>query len=471
MQTLSVPATDRYQSIAFDPALIAKHQRSGPRYTSYPTADRLVEGFGIEAFQRHLEERQSDPGAGPWSLYVHLPFCATVCYYCGCNRIVTANTRRASDYVDYLVREIAMHGQQLGDERTVRQMHWGGGTPTFVPYDDMVRLMSSLRWEFDVVPGAELAIEIDPRTLDAAGVARLAGLGFNRLSLGVQDFDHDVQVAVNRVQSEAQTVTVMEAARDAGFRSINVDLIYGLPRQTPAGFERTLDKVIRASPDRIALYSYAHLPELFKAQRQIDEAQLPSSVSKLEILGLAIDRLTQAGYLYIGMDHFARPDDELAIAQREGRLQRNFQGYSPNADCDLLAFGVSGIGQVGASYYQNHRDLAGYYDAIDRGALPIKRGMALGADDTLRRAVIQALMCRFAVDIESIETDHSIDFGRYFRDELIELEELAGDGLVTLERDRITVTPQGRLLVRSICMVFDRYLREAKGRARYSKVI
>jgi oxygen-independent coproporphyrinogen-3 oxidase len=335
----------------------------------------------------------------------------------------------------------------------------------------MARLMSSLRWEFNVLPGAELAIEIDPRTLDAAGVARLAGLGFNRLSLGVQDFDHDVQVAVNRVQSEAQTVTVMEAARDAGFRSINVDLIYGLPRQTPAGFERTLDKVIRASPDRIALYSYAHLPELFKAQRQIDEAQLPSPVSKLEILGLAIDRLTQAGYLYIGMDHFARPDDELAIAQREGRLQRNFQGYSPNADCDLLAFGVSGIGQVGASYYQNHRDLAGYYDAIDRGALPIKRGMALGADDTLRRAVIQALMCRFAVDIESIETDHSIDFGRYFRDELIELEELAGDGLVTLEPDRITVTPQGRLLVRSICMVFDRYLREAKGRARYSKVI
>lgn len=471
MPTSSVTAADRYQSIAFEPALIVKHQRSGPRYTSYPTADRFVESFGAEALQPYLVQRDSDPSAGPWSLYVHLPFCATVCYYCGCNRIVTANTSRASEYVDNLVREIAMQGQRLGEERTVRQMHWGGGTPTFVPNEDMARLMASLHGEFDFLPRAELAIEIDPRTLDAAGVARLARLGFNRVSLGVQDFDHDVQMAVNRVQSEAQTLTVMEAARDTGFRSINVDLIYGLPRQTLIGFERTLDKVIRADPDRIALYSYAHLPELFKAQRQIDEAQLPTPAAKLDILGMAIDRLTQAGYLYIGMDHFARPDDELAVAQREGRLQRNFQGYSSNADCDLLAFGVSGIGQVGASYYQNHRNLAAYYDAIGSGVLPIKRGIALSADDTLRRAVIQALMCRFEVDIEAIETDHRIAFDRYFRGELIELDELAQDGLVTLGQGRITVTPQGRLLVRSICMLFDRYLREGKGPARYSKVI
>jgi len=335
----------------------------------------------------------------------------------------------------------------------------------------MARLMASLRGEFYFLPQAELAIEIDPRTLDATGVLRLARLGFNRVSLGVQDFDPDVQVAVNRVQSEAQTLTVIEAARDTGFRSINVDLIYGLPRQTPTGVERTLDKVIRANPDRIALYSYAHLPERFKAQRQIDDGWLPSPATKLEILGRAIDRLTQAGYLYIGMDHFARPDDELAIAQREGRLQRNFQGYSSNPDCDVLAFGVSGIGQVGTSYYQNHRDLAGYYEAIDQGVLPIKRGVALNADDVLRRAVIQALMCQFTLDIEQIETHYSIEFDRYFRDELIELEELADDELVTLEKNRITVTPQGRLLVRSVCMVFDRYLRESKGRARYSKVI
>jgi oxygen-independent coproporphyrinogen-3 oxidase len=335
----------------------------------------------------------------------------------------------------------------------------------------MARLMSSLHGEFDFLPRAELAIEIDPRTLDAAGVARLARLGFNRLSLGVQDFDHDVQVAVNRVQSEAQTLAVMEAARDAGFRSINVDLIYGLPRQTPAGFDRTLDKVIRANPDRIALYSYAHLPDLFKAQRQIDEAWLPSPAAKLEILGLAIDRLTRAGYLYIGMDHFARPDDELAVAQREGRLQRNFQGYSSNADCDLLAFGVSAIGSVGTSYYQSHRELAGYYAAIDRGILPVKRGIELGADDVLRKAVIQALMCRFAVSMKAVEAVHGIDFAHYFRDELVELEELALDGLIDLEGDWIRVTPRGRLLVRNIAMVFDRYLREAKGRARYSKVI
>jgi oxygen-independent coproporphyrinogen-3 oxidase len=331
--------------------------------------------------------------------------------------------------------------------------------------------MSSLRGEFDFLPGAELAIEIDPRTLDAEGVARLARLGFNRLSLGVQDFDHDVQVAVNRVQSEAQTLAVLDAARDAGFRSINVDLIYGLPRQTSFGFHTTLDKVIRANPDRIALYSYAHLPELFKAQRQIDTAELPSPAAKLEILGLAIDRLTQAGYLYIGMDHFARPDDELAVAQRQGRLQRNFQGYSSNADCDLLAFGVSAIGSVGASYYQNHRDLAGYYGALDRGILPVKRGIELGLDDLLRKAVIQAVMCRFAVSMKAVEADHGIDFERYFRDELLELEQLALDGLIDLEDDWIRVTPPGRLLVRNIAMVFDRYLREAKGRARYSKVI
>lgn len=456
---------------AFDPALIAKHQRSGPRYTSYPTADRFVETFGPDSLRRHLAKRESDPGAGPWSVYVHLPFCSTVCYYCGCNRIVTANTSRAGPYVDYLVRELAMHTGQLGDERTLGQMHWGGGTPTFLPYGDMARLMGALRGELDFLPEAELAIEVDPRTVDAAGVAELARLGFNRVSLGVQDFDHDVQVAVNRVQSEAKTLAVMEAARDSGFRSINVDLIYGLPRQTPAGFERTLEKVIRAKPDRIALYSYAHLPELFKAQRQIVEAQLPSPEAKLAILGLAIDQLTRAGYLYIGMDHFARPEDELAVAQREGRLQRNFQGYSSGSARDLLAFGVSAIGSVGASYYQNQRDLPGYYEAIDCGKLPIKRGIELGPDDLLRRSVIRALMCEFALSKSAIGVAHGIDFERYFRDEMAALDELALDGLIDLDGDWIRVTPSGRLLVRNVCMVFDRHLHSTERRARYSKVI
>ena len=465
----TTPGND--SSTAFDAALIAKHQRAGPRYTSYPTADRFVDDFDLEALRRRLVAREGNASAGPWSIYVHLPFCASVCYYCGCNRIVSANTSRATDYVNYLEREIALHGKQLGEERSVRQMHWGGGTPTFVPYSDMARLMACLRGEFDFLPRAELAIEIDPRTVDADGVHRLARLGFNRVSLGVQDFDHDVQVAVNRVQSEAQTLAVLQAARDTGFRSINVDLIYGLPRQTSAGFERTLDKVIRANPDRIALYSYAHLPELFKMQRQIDPAGLPAAETKLEILGLAIDRLTQAGYLYIGIDHFARPDDELAVALRESRLQRNFQGYSTNRDCDLLAFGISAIGAVGTSYYQNHRELAGYYAAIDGGSLPIARGIELAPDDLLRKAVIQALMCRFVVDIAAIEADHGIVFDRYFEDELTELEAFAAGGLATVGKESITVTPTGRFLVRNVCMVFDRYLREAKTRARYSKSI
>jgi oxygen-independent coproporphyrinogen-3 oxidase len=457
--------------VAFDSALIAKHQRSGPRYTSYPTADRFAENVGADALRARLAKRERNPGAGPWSIYVHLPFCATVCYYCGCNRIVTANISRATAYVDYVVREIALYGDQLGEERTVRQMHWGGGTPTFLPFEDMTRLISALRAEFDFLPNAELAIELDPRRIDAAGVARLAHLGFNRMSLGVQDFDADVQAAVNRIQSEEQTLAVIQAARATGFRSVNVDLIYGLPRQTPDGFERTLDKVIRANPDRIALYSYAHLPGLFKAQRQIDEGELPSPGAKLEILGMAISRFTEAGYVYIGMDHFARPDDDLAIAQREGRLQRNFQGYSSYAGCDLLAFGVSGIGALDSLYYQNHRDLATYYHAIDRRELAIARGIELGLDDKLRRGLIQALMCRFEIIRHTVEAEYAIDFDRYFESELTELRSLAEDELVTLDAEGIHVTPRGRFLVRNVAMVFDRYLRDAQQRTRYSKVI
>jgi len=458
-------------TVAFDADLIAKYQRSGPRYTSYPTADRFTDAFGVASFRGYLERRARAADPGAWSLYVHLPFCATVCYYCGCNRIVTANKSRAVSYVDYLLREIALYGALLGEQRTVRQMHWGGGTPTFLASDDMARLLSALRSEFDFLARAELAIEVDPRTVDAAGVSRLARLRFNRMSLGVQDFDSDVQAAVNRIQSESQTLAVMRAARDEGFASLNVDLIYGLPRQTPERFDRTLDKVIGANPDRIALYSYAHLPELFKAQRQIDEGELPSAAAKLEILGRAIRCLTEAGYVHIGMDHFARPDDELAVAQREGRLQRNFQGYSTAAGSDLLAFGMSSIGAVGASYYQNHRDLAAYRNALDRNVLPIARGADLDIDDLLRRSVIHALMCRFALDMSAVEDQYAIDFDSYFEAELEQLETLARDGLIELGGGWIRVTPRGRLLVRNVAMVFDRGLRAGAKRARYSKVI
>ena len=273
---------------SFDPDLIARHHREGPRYTSYPTADRFVEAFSAESYGQQLARRRFETPARPWSLYVHLPFCATVCYYCGCNKIATRDTGRASGYVDYLLREVAMHADQLGDDRRLAQVHWGGGTPTFLPFEQMQRLMLALRSQFDLLEQAEVAIEVDPRTVDARGVEQLASLGFNRMSIGVQDFDPDVQAAVNRIQSEAQTLAVMEAARKAGFRSINVDLIYGLPRQSSSSFERTLDQVIAAAPDRIALYSYAHLPQTFKPQRRIDEAQLPSPEAKLQIFEVAI---------------------------------------------------------------------------------------------------------------------------------------------------------------------------------------
>lgn len=456
---------------SFAPDLIARHHREGPRYTSYPTADRFVEGFNAETYGQQLAKRRLETRPRPWSVYVHLPFCATVCYYCGCNKIATRNTGRASAYVDYLLREAAMHADQLGDDRRLAQVHWGGGTPTFLPFEQMQRLMLALRGQFDLLEQAEVAIEVDPRTVDARGVEQLASLGFNRMSIGVQDFDPNVQAAVNRIQSEAQTLAVMEAARKAGFRSINVDLIYGLPRQSSSSFERTLDRVIAAAPDRIALYSYAHLPQTFKPQRRIDEAQLPSPEAKLQIFEVAIGRLMDAGFVYIGMDHFAKPDDELAVAQRQGRLQRNFQGYSTRADCDLIALGVSGIGAVGASYYQNQRQLADYYNTIDRGVLPIMRGIELTPDDLLRRAVIHGLMCHFALSTEAVETTHRIDFEPYFRQELKELEQFARDGLVELRDRSIVVTSLGRFLVRNICMVFDRYLREREQRTRYSKVI
>jgi oxygen-independent coproporphyrinogen-3 oxidase len=373
--------------------------------------------------------------------------------------------------VDYLLREIDMHAALLGDDRYVEQMHWGGGTPTFLPVSDIKRLASALRENFDFSDTAELAIEIDPRTVDEDGIALLASLGFNRVSLGVQDFDPAVQAAVNRMQGEAETVTIIQAARAAGFRSVNVDLIYGLPKQNVEGFNKTLDRVISALPDRIALYNYAHLPEIFKPQRRINADDLPSPDAKLFILSLAIRRLMDAGYVYIGMDHFARPDDELAVAQTQGRLQRNFQGYSTRANCDLIAFGVSAIGAIGPSYYQNHRQLDDYYDAIDHGALPIMRGIELTADDLVRRAVINSLMCHFELSIEALEIAHLIDFERYFARELEELAELERDGLIAIEDRWIRVTASGRLLVRTIGMVFDRYLRERLERGRYSKVI
>lgn len=457
--------------LEIDLELIRRMDRNGPRYTSYPTADRFIDAFGTETYRSWVERRNIGGIRRALSIYVHLPFCSTICFYCACNKVVTRDRNKGRKYLDSLFREIELQARLFGDDRQVDQMHWGGGTPTFYSMDQLASLHKKLSQHFTLAPDGEYSIEIDPRSVDAAGMFALREMGFNRVSLGVQDFDADVQRAVNRIQSEAQTLAVMDAAREAGFLSINVDLIYGLPKQNILGFNRTLGRVIAAAPDRIAIYNYAHLPARFKPQRRIVEADLPAPETKLKLLGLAAQRLVEAGYVYIGMDHFAKPGDALALAQRNGHLHRNFQGYSTHADCDLLGLGVSAIGAIGPTYSQNHRELENYYDAIERDQLPVARGIELSADDLLRRAVIQALACQFRLSKTSVEIAYLIDFDRYFSAELADLRGMANDGLVQLDDEWITVTARGRMLVRNICMVFDKFLRRESESTRYSRVI
>lgn len=459
------------KSLVFDPQLIRRFDVNGPRYTSYPTADRFVEAFNADALRNWLERRTVGGSGRPLSLYFHIPFCSTICYYCACNKIITKDHGRSAKYLKYLAKEIAMQAECLEGGREAVQLHLGGGTPTFLSHGEMRQLMATVREHFTLLPKGEYSIEVDPRKVDFETVAMLADVGFNRMSIGVQDFNVDVQRAVNRLQSFEETKLVLDAARQTGFESVSMDLIYGLPKQNVISFNRTLEQVLELSPDRISLYSYAHLPGLFKPQRRIDPADMPTADVKLQILQLAIRRLTDASYVYIGMDHFAKPDDELAIAQRQGRLHRNFQGYSTHAECDLLAFGVSAIGKVGPTYAQNVKTLDEYYDSLDHDRLPVLRGIELSADDILRRSIIQALMCHFELSIEAIETAHMIDFSRYFADEMEDLQSMAKAGLISIDERWITVLPQGRLLVRGVAMVFDRYLRSDRERARYSKVI
>ena len=458
-------------SLIFDANLIKKYDRSGPRYTSYPTADRFVEAYTGETYAHWLSKRNIGGINLPLSLYVHLPFCNTICYYCACNKVITKDHGRSAKYIKYVTREIELQSQLMEGNHAIEQLHWGGGTPTFLSRDEMRDLMGAIQTHFPLSPDGEYSIEVDPRKVTPDVIALLGELGFNRMSVGVQDFDPEVQKAVNRIQSEQETLTVIQAARASGFKSVSVDLIYGLPMQTVMSVNQTLDKVIQADPERISLYNYAHLPSLFKPQRRIQEAELPTADAKLRILMLAIKRLTDAGYIFIGMDHFAKPTDELAVAQRQGRLHRNFQGYSTHSDCDLIAVGISAIGKVGPTYSQNVRTLDEYYDSLDSGRLPVMRGLELSADDVVRRSIIQSLMCHFEVSVESIEIAHLIDFQRYFAAELEELKEFQRDGLVQIDQNWVTVSPRGRLLVRNICMVFDRYLRSERQRAQYSKVI
>ncbi|PQP02178.1 oxygen-independent coproporphyrinogen III oxidase [Massilia phosphatilytica] len=458
--------------VEFDADLIARLSRNGPRYTSYPTADRFTESFGYRDFLHAVADLRTRGGGKPLSLYLHIPFCDTVCYYCACNKIVTKNREKAGTYLGYLKREVEMQGRLFAGINEVEQLHFGGGTPTYLSDAQMDDLMAHLRRCFRFAPDSvgEYSIEIDPRTVSAGRVHSLRRQGFNRISVGVQDFDPDVQRAVNRIQPEAVTCAIIAAARAAEFRSVSIDLIYGLPKQTPDTMRVTLEKVVDAAPDRIAVYHYAHLPHVFKPQRRIDEADMPASDTKLRMLQLCIERLTAAGYVYIGMDHFARPDDDLAIAQQQGRLHRNFQGYSTHADTDLVACGVSAIGAVGATYSQNVKTLDAYYDALDRNELPVARGARLSMDDALRRTIIQKLMCQFELSISTIELAFPIAFPAYFAREMAQLAELERDGLVELAPDWISVTLKGRLLVRNVCMVFDRYL-AARGPATHSKTV
>jgi len=457
-----------------DRELCRRFDISGPRYTSYPTADRFQSNPGHQSLVNALQHRPLPDQ--PISLYVHLPFCSTVCYYCGCNKVITKDHNKSSRYLDYLEREVDMQLASLGGSKQVAQLHWGGGTPTFLSDEEMMRLMSLLRRRFEFLPGGEYSIEIDPRSVDPKRAHFLAELGFNRMSLGIQDFDPEVQQAVNRLQSFEQTRDVLNAARDAGFKSVSVDLIYGLPRQTLEGFRATLERTLSLLPDRIALYSYAHLPQIFMPQRRIHETELPQAEEKLSLMAMAIETLVDAGYIFIGMDHFARPDDELTRAQQAGKLHRNFQGYSTHAELDLLAFGVSAIAKVGPVYAQNAKTLDEYYEDLDAGHLPVRRGYRMNEDDALRRAVIQELMCHFALDFAEFECAWSIDFKSYFSDALEQLVPLAEAGLLSIEPGAIKVAPKGRLLVRIIAMAFDHYLQQDRlnapaGRPRYSRVI
>ena len=453
--------------------LLTKFDVPGPRYTSYPTADRFVEAFGEADYIQALEQRRAGPAAMalPLSLYVHIPFCESLCYYCACNKIITKHHDRSAPYLRYLSREVDLHVARIGAGQAVSQLHLGGGTPTFFSDDELSELMAMLRRNFSLVPGGEYSIEVDPRTVTPERLRHLAQLGFNRLSFGVQDFDPIVQKAVHRIQPAEQVFALVAAAREIGFESINVDLIYGLPKQTPESFDRTLAQVAELRPDRIALYAYAHLPERFKPQRRIIAIDLPGAPNKVAMLARSLAAFEAAGYDYIGMDHFALPNDALAVAKRQGRLHRNFQGYSTQPDCDLIGLGVSAIGKIGAHYYQNAKTLPEYYDALRQGQLPVQRGIALTRDDVLRRAVIMALMCQGRVEFESVELAHLIRMREYFERELQALQPMVEAGLVEIEPGAIQVTATGWYVVRAVAMVFDRWLQNDRLRERFSRII
>lgn len=455
----------------FDAEILRRHDKAGPRYTSYPTAPHFQDAYGETELVKALAA--SNREARAVSLYVHVPFCSSPCFYCGCNRVITRDRSRGASYVARVLAEADVLASHIDPQREVIQLHLGGGTPNFLNRDDMRHLVQGLRrrFNFSRAAGRDFSIELDPRFIDRADVALLAELGFNRASLGIQDFDPQVQRAINRVQGVAQTLDILQACRDYGMRSVNVDLIYGLPGQTHEGFGRTLEQVLDLRPDRLAVYGYAHLPQLFRAQRQIDEASLPAPEQKLALLGLAVQRLQDAGYQYIGMDHFALPEEDLSRAQRAGQLHRNFMGYTTHADTDLLGLGVSAISSVGRSYSQNPRDLPAWEAAVDAGHLPVWRGVELDQDDELRADIIQQLMCHGEVDAGLLCAGRGLDFETYFAGALPALERLQADGLAEVSGAVIRATGPGRPLLRLLAMCFDRYLAQPSQPASYSRAI
>ncbi|MRI35421.1 oxygen-independent coproporphyrinogen III oxidase [Endozoicomonas sp. OPT23] len=455
----------------WDTGLIKKYDLSGPRYTSYPTAVQFREDFDAHHFESSAW--RSAAVNNPLSLYIHIPFCTHVCYYCACNKIVTKHKSKAEEYLDYLFREIEMQAELFGDNQLVEQLHFGGGTPTFLTPEQITRVMAKLRKHFNmaVSESMDYSIELDPREVDWVMMQALRDQGFNRISIGVQDLDEKVQRAVNRVQPEEQVRSVLDAARTMAFNSVHMDLIYGLPFQTVDGFLNTVDRIIDMAPDRLSLFNYAHLPHRFKPQRRINDADLPSAEDKLKILELATKKLIDRGYVYIGMDHFALPDDELATAQETGTLHRNFQGYTTHSHCDLVAMGVSSISKVGQVFSQNHVGMDAYTAAIDAGKLPAYRGLMMTREDEIRQSVINELICHFHLEKANVEKKYDIVFDEYFADALEALIPMREDGLLTLTEKDITVESKGRILIRNICMQFDDYFQKQKELKLYSKVI
>ncbi len=459
------------------PELLTRFDVPGPRYTSYPTADRFVEAFSPSDLHQALDFRIQGLGQKnkPLSIYVHIPFCESLCYYCACNKIITKHHDKAEPYLRYLAKEVSIYTSAIGIGKSVSQLHLGGGTPTFLNDTELSELMSLLKRSFSFTPGGEYSVEVDPRTVNADRLKLLFDLGFNRLSFGVQDFDPDVQKAVHRIQPAEQVFDLVASARSIGFESVNVDLIYGLPKQTPDSFDATMRQINVLRPDRIALYAYAHLPERFKPQRRILAAELPLAADKIAMLSRSMDTLMNAGYVYIGMDHFALAEDALAVAKRQGRLHRNFQGYSTQPDCDLIGLGVSSIGRMGSTYSQNAKTMDEYVDMLDQGQLPIVKGLALSRDDQIRRAWIMAIMCQGHIQYDAFNEAWLIDASSYFAAELKQLESMQTQGLVALSKQALHVTPMGWFFVRGVAMVFDKYLQADRYRHRngnrFSKII